>query len=286
MRFRKPFFWIVFLVALSWIPLAQRPVFAAETLLEYGVDLVSNYVFRGDDLFVAKFAENQKPQGGFNTAPALQPSLTFPAPGGFSLGLWGSFALTNRDRDDPNTAVSEANLGSLDELDITLDYSWDNRLGSFSAGYVVYTLTNPRGGANLDEIYFRWGFPFMEALGPTLSHNAAASGIGQYTALVVGGGEILSWGVSIANGLRDIPGSTIGGPVGIVNGIQDITANVGYAFGDFSLSLTVANRPKALLHDFDGLPDGKFTDPKTGKLESIPGNLIWLTFSYGGSVEG
>ena len=280
MRFRKPFFWIVLLVALSWIPLAQRPVFAAETLMEYGVDLVSNYVFRGDDLFVAKFAEDKEPQGGFNTAPAFQPSLTFLAPGGFSLGLWGSFALTNRDRDDPNTAVSEADLGSLDELDITLDYSWENPLGSFSAGYVVYTLTNPRGGANLDEIFFSWGLPFMEALGPTLSHAAAASGIGQYTALAVGGGETLSWGVSVANGSRDIPGA------GIVNGIQDITANVGYAFGDFSLSLHVANRPKALLHDFDGTADGKFTDPKTGKLEAIPGNLIWLTFSYGGSVEG
>ena len=305
MRFRKPFFWIVLLVALSWIPLAQRPVFAAETLMEYGVDLVSNYVFRGDDLFVAKFAEDKEPQGGFNTAPALQPSLTFLAPGGFSLGLWGSFALTNRDRDDPNTVVSEADLGSLDELDITLDYSWENPLGSFSAGYVVYTLTNPRGGANLDEIFFSWGLPFMEALGPTLSHAAAASGTGHYTAFSIGGGNALSWGVSVGLGKREMPSGT-GSPVEtteagspshkheipgsdsttIVTGIQDITANVGYAFGDFSLSLTVANRPKALLHDFDGLPDGKFTDPKTGNLEAIPGNLIWLTFSYGGSVEG
>ena len=122
MRFRKPFFWIAFLVALSWIPLAQHRVFAAETLMEYGVDLVSNYVFRGDDLFVAKFTEDKEAQGGFNIAPALQPSLTLPGPGGFSLGLWASLALTNRDRDDPNTAVSEADLGSLDELDITLDY--------------------------------------------------------------------------------------------------------------------------------------------------------------------
>ena len=86
MRCLKPFFWIVFLVALSWIPLAQRPVFAGETLMEYSVDLVSNYVSRGDDVFVAKFAEDKEPQGITNTAPALQPSLTFPAPGGFFPG--------------------------------------------------------------------------------------------------------------------------------------------------------------------------------------------------------
>ena len=141
------------------------------------------------------------------------------------------------------------------------------------------TLTNPRGGANPDEIYFKWGFPFMKALGPTLSHTAAGSGIGQYTAFAVGVDETLCWGVSIANGSRDIPGA------GIVNVIQDITANVGYAFSEFSGSLNVAKRPKALLHDFNGTADGKFTNPTTGNLEAIPGNLIWLTFSYGGSVE-
>ena len=56
--------------------------------------------------------------------------------------LWGSFAFSER-------SENEADLAALDEIDYTLCYAWENRLGSFDAGYIVYTLANPRSGRAL-----------------------------------------------------------------------------------------------------------------------------------------
>ena len=232
------------------------------TLMEYGADLVTNYVWRGIDIYEGAFAANNEDPSSFQVTPALQPSLTFIGPGRFSLNLWGSFALTDRDEE-------KADLGALDEIDYTLSYAWENKLGSFDTGFIVYTLPNPRAGDNVEEVYFSWGLPFAEAIGPSISHYAATGGASQYTALGFGGGEAVTWSANIG---------------AAKNGVQDVTVSVGASFGDFAVAASVANRPKLELHDFDGTEDGKYTSVKDGQLKDLPSKIFWLTFSYGGSV--
>ena len=64
--------------------------------IDFTADVVSNYVFRGVDVYSNKFVQDGKSYGSFNTAPAFQPSLTFNFAEGWSLNIWGSFALTGR----------------------------------------------------------------------------------------------------------------------------------------------------------------------------------------------
>lgn len=63
------------------------------------LDFASRYIWRGFDVF----SPNK---------PAIQPSFTYDfGKSGFSINIWGSFSLAERDR-----------LKSLDEIDITLTY--------------------------------------------------------------------------------------------------------------------------------------------------------------------
>ncbi len=64
--------------------------------IDFTADVVSNYVFRGDDVHFNKFNQDGKAHSSFNLAPAFQPSLTFKFAEGWSLNIWGSFALTGR----------------------------------------------------------------------------------------------------------------------------------------------------------------------------------------------
>lgn len=104
--------------------MAWLPLFLAAALMPLsgsvsgGVDLVSRYIWRGFDLL----PENR---------PALQPSLTVDLGGsGFSLGLWGSFALAKWDE-----------YRGANEIDLTLAYTfktpeeWEVTAGFTHYGY-------------------------------------------------------------------------------------------------------------------------------------------------------
>ncbi len=104
----KKFFvalWIC-LFAVAWLPGAVAPQ----------VDLVSRYVWRGFDLLPDNHA-------------AIQPSLTIDlGASGFSLNVWSSFALAQRDL-----------FKYSDEIDLTLSYEFAMPEGwELSAGFIHY----------------------------------------------------------------------------------------------------------------------------------------------------
>ena len=262
---------VTLIVLAAWIAPGARTTLGGATLLEYNIDLVSDYVDSGDDVFVSVFSNDGEDQGPFNFSPALQPSITFLGGSGFSFTFAGSFALTDRDE---NPATGFPGLGNLDEIVLAPAMAWENRLGGFEAWYEVTTFPGQGdgdGGANEEEIFFAWAFPFLEALAPTLTVDAVTSGSTDYTTEIsIEGGDSLFWGAALEH---------------VRGGILAVTAHVGLAASEsLSVSFNAAHRPKPELHDVDGLiVDGKFTNTQ-GQQEEIPGTIFWLTLSHGGSV--
>jgi hypothetical protein len=247
------------------LPAAAAP---GDPLLDYGVDVVSNYVWRGVDLFGSTGngglnAQNEVDDGAFTVAPAVQPSLTLYGPGGFSFGLWGSFAATNREEDEK---TGFAGLSTLDELDYIFAWDWSNKLGSFTAGIANYAIV-PDAGA-VTDVYFVWGMPFLESLSPTLTYNSDMVSAAAYTTLGISGGEAISWSAS----------------VGLVQkGIQDVTASIGYEImSGLSVSLNASQRPNPeLVGAYD--EDGKYTN-FDGDEADYPPVIAWLTLSWAGAT--
>jgi hypothetical protein len=232
-----------------------RPARAApgDPLLDYGVDLASNYVFRGIEVFAVQNPDMKS----FKVLPAVQPYATFHGPAGLSFGLWGSYATSNR---------KEATLGelrTLDEMDYTLAWDWSNKLGAFSTGLVAYTLTSSAATAGtFNEVYFKWSPKIMESLSPTIAHYVTVNDTDTlfqaptYTSLSVGGGETLSWSASLG---------------AQTHGLQDLTIGIGYDMGPVKVSLNVAYRPNEAT--VIATPTGTYT--KT---------IAWITLSTSSSV--
>jgi uncharacterized protein (TIGR02001 family) len=84
---------------------------------EFQADVMSRYIWRGMDLL-------------WNNKPALQPSVTYSfGESGFSMNLWGSFALGNR-----------SEYKDLDEIDLTLDYTFSlSDQVEMSVGFIAYS---------------------------------------------------------------------------------------------------------------------------------------------------
>ena len=275
---------------------------AGDPLLDYGADLVSDYVSRGVDLFVSKYDKDKKEHGVFNSAPAIQPYLTLHGPSGFSFGLWTSWALVDRKDEyttDPTTGSSSrtfTGLRALDEIDYTLAWDFKNKLGGFSAGLIAYQNPNSSAQFAYDEMYVRWAMPFLASISPTITHYVvvavppgpardaqapsppAAAGDtvsvatpptitpgSQYTSLAFSGGEAINWKLSIGHS----------------DYLQDITAGIGKAFGSFSVTLNGTYRPTAQAVGYN--PDGSYLN-YNGDKQSYPKSIYWLTFSYTGSV--
>lgn len=242
----------------------------AEDVLEYGIDVSTNYVFRGFDMYEGAADANSKSRAAFSLMPSLQPTVTFSGPAGFSLNLWGAFAATNR-------GALKGNLKALDELDITLSKSWENKIGSVEAGYVVYTLLDVEavtGGAGaLEEVFFSWGMPWAKSISPTLKYYVDTTSSISYLNLGISGGESLTWGAA-AGFVRSA-------------GMQDYTANVGYKLSDsMSLTLNLVNRVNLENVDLDGAADGEYADQgNVGVAAPLPKNLAFLTFTYSGNVK-
>jgi hypothetical protein len=259
-----------------------RPGLAApgDPLLDYNVDLVSDYVSRGVDQFVINYDKDGKAHGAFNSAPALQPSFTLHGPAGFWFNMWGSFAATSRSAAAPSAAdpAGFPGLKVLDEIDYTLAKDWSNKLGSFSAGWIVYTypdsaqllLTN-------SELYIKYAPPILPALGPSITHYIApdvgtSTYGGTYTTVGIGGGDAFKWKFSLGETTK----------------LKDVTGGVSYSMGAFTVALTAAYRPHAEIVSgpLQASPydkDGKYT-LANGDVKTYPKTLAWLTLSYGGSV--
>lgn len=82
----------------------------------YQVDFTSRFIFRGIDILS-------------NNNPAIQPSITYTfGESGFSLNVWGSFALSERGR-----------CKYLDEIDLTLSYVFKTpEKYSLEVGFINY----------------------------------------------------------------------------------------------------------------------------------------------------
>lgn len=98
---------------------AEEPGYGA---VEVGADVVSNYIWRGQDV-MAIYARRQGEQYSPNSGTwAFQPSITWIAPtGGFFVNVWGSFALDGRQDKDTDqriqTGPGEAFVGNSNWFD-------------------------------------------------------------------------------------------------------------------------------------------------------------------------
>jgi hypothetical protein len=228
-----------------------------DPLVDYGADLVSDYVFRGTDVFQSEWQKKQKTPSAFNTAPALQPYVTLHGPAGLSFGLWGSLALADRKADE---ATNFAGLSELDEIDYTLSWGWSNKAGAFSAGLVSYT-NPPHGGTFAsEEMFVTYAPPILASASPVISHYVVPTGYGtvpggaSYTSLGFSGGSTVTWKISF----------------GRTDHFNDVTAGVGYPIGPIAISLNVADRPNQTQADKDA---------------GYKAAIFWLDINYSGSVK-
>lgn len=120
---------------------------AVSTNLDLGY--VSKYVWRGLVL---------------NPDPAVQPSVTFAHPSGWSFNVWASMDTT-----DAGIGIGYGDKsGSFTEIDYTLNYAFSALGKSMNAGVVAYTFPH----TNFDEtseLFYNVGFGGM--LSPSLSLN-------------------------------------------------------------------------------------------------------------------
>ena len=74
-----------------------------EASIELEIAVVSNYVWRGDNIFADKATQDNEAPSASTGAPAFQPSITFyPGAEGLYFNIWASFALTARSDKDAN----------------------------------------------------------------------------------------------------------------------------------------------------------------------------------------
>ncbi|MDH4225451.1 MAG: hypothetical protein OEW12_07375 [Deltaproteobacteria bacterium] len=260
----------VFLLGAALLVLVAGQARAEQTLMNYKLDIASTYVFRGDDVHRSLYTKTKKDEEAFHVAPAAQPSLTFYGPTGISFNLWGSFAIQDRELDKD---TGYAGLSQHDEVDYTMSYGWENKLGGFNTGVVAYTYPVTAAGYS-QELFFGWKLPLIEGVGPTITTYQDVVLATSYTSLAVSGGEDFTWGLS----------------VGLVKrGVHDVTASLGAALGGgFSISLNGSHRPRPDIHsDWSGnaySDKGKYTSAHGNVGAIYPATIGWVTLSYGGSV--
>lgn len=345
------------------------PLFAEEEAaqsdlpgVDVGLDVVSNYVWRGYDVHQSYFDQQGKSYTGTNVAPALQPSITLNTPlDGLSVNLWGSFAVVGRedaDADgrfqmapdganiltasnaidattltvDPNASTlienyitANAGLGSapgyyaeqnglkrVDELDFTIDYSWESSIGSLSAGIVAYYWPNivSGGGTAPTELYVSYSPRGLSDLSLAAYFDITSNN--QYYNASYGQeyeiSENVAWNWGVGAGYGVFPGGK--------QGMMDVTGSVGMSFGGFSIGLNIAHRPDLWMYDdgsskipewlsgdngYDGMvadPAGQYglTNELTNTyvssvigisyqpMQKLPKDLVWINFGYSFSI--
>jgi hypothetical protein len=115
-----------------------------------GVDPVSTYLFRGQDV---------------TEAAAIQPfaSVSF-GNSGLSLGVWSSFAVADRD----HVVALAVPRGSLDEVDVTAAFNRAFGPAAFGVGYIAYLFPAESQDYKTQEVFGTLGIPGVP-LAPTVS---------------------------------------------------------------------------------------------------------------------
>ncbi len=323
------------------------PAAAEDELPDASIDVdlafVSNYIFRGDDLFVNRANQKGESFGSHTGEWAFQPSVTFNTPvEGLSFNIWGSFAMFGRDDVDTDQVVQTAPGGTdilasaagpgqpeaiataaggtpsaiattaltsnketgglpgyyaetnglkrLDELDFTIAYSADTKVGTMGFGFVAYTFpyiangTTKAGGA--EEIFVSYALPFLPELTAAMWTDIDSSV--NYYNLSYGSGIEVADGISIDYGAGVGYGS--GYLAKRVQGIQDVTGSIGVSLYGFSVAYNISYRPNLEFFDTDGgnldsanwinggssAGDGLVADPgrTTGLVNSFINNTI------------
>lgn len=150
----------ILLLVTSFVTLLAQDLPKAS--VEVSADFVSNYVWRGGDIFGASIADQQaRNQDGKIQAWAFQPSITFITPvEGLSFNIWGSFATRHRQDTDSDQLIQQGPGGSSIEFNEALvtAQSGDASALSSSAGTTLFTTnsagTRVTGIAGVDSISF------------------------------------------------------------------------------------------------------------------------------------
>lgn len=159
-------------------------------------------------------------------------------------------------------------LKRLDELDYTIDYSRDTKVGTIGFGFVAYTFAtisnSATKSAGAEEIFVSYALPFLPDLSLS-AHTDIDSSVAYYN-LSYGSGLDITDGISLDYGAGVGYGSGYAGKR--VQGIQDVTGSVGITAYGFNVTYNVAYRPNL-----------EFFDTDTGNLDSA-------NYINGGSSAG
>lgn len=140
---------------------------APETSVDVALDISTNYIWRGLDLYESKFAADKVEKGAFVMVPSFMPSLTVYTPiEGLWLNVWGGFAATDREFGADGTG---AGLAELDEVDYTIGYDFENSVGSWSLAYIIFSY--PALGGSYEELVFSYvaDLPLSPTFGAAVS---------------------------------------------------------------------------------------------------------------------
>jgi hypothetical protein len=211
---------------------------------------------------------------------------------------------------------AEANgLKRVDELDITIDYSWESTIGSLSAGIVSFYWPNvvSGGGVAPTELYVAYSPKGLSDFAVSANYDLTSNG--QYYNASYGHDFEFSENVSLSLGAAAGYGVM---PSSGKQGMMDVTGNIGMTFGGFTVGLNVAHRPDLWMYDSgsskwpewisgDNGYDGNEADPAgayglTNELvngyissasvvtanykpmQKLPKNLVWVNFGYSFSI--
>jgi len=259
-------------------------------LMYYGVEAVSDYVFRGDDMYVRTFTKDGKEHAPAHVSPAVRPQITLFGPS-VTFNVLGTFAYNDRPDDLANEKGAFYGLQREDEIDYTLAYRWRNELGRFTAGIVHYSfLDQGRVGpartappsvpqANPTEMFLGWDMPFWAKANPNFYHYAGQNNGDWYSALSFDGAmtRSLAWYLNF----------------GFVRvGPKDVTGQLRWELGRMDFSLNAAYRPEPKTLSYRGGSgydkDGKYIvdGTESSKLGTYPGTIFWLGIKFGGRIRG
>ena len=238
------------------------------TVLELELALVSNYVFRGFDIHELIYARSDKDPSAFNNAWSIQPSVTYYTPlKGLYFNIWMSYALHDRSlAGEPllqGTGIDGGDIPLLsqnDEIDYTIAYEGESKIGTVGFGFLIYTYVGLDGGSADPEIFFSWSPPgpdwvsafyFTTAASfgraPDLAADDVTGAIGlasqEYTYFQLG----YSYGYSFLNDNIEVYGDLgVGFKVDHSSqdeGVNDITLGIGSTVYGVDFSFNLSYRP-------------------------------------------
>ncbi|MDH4225452.1 MAG: hypothetical protein OEW12_07380 [Deltaproteobacteria bacterium] len=265
--------WGALALAAAFFISPASPALGDQVLMEYSLELATDYVTRGDEMYNSVYEKRQEAEQATNVTPSAMPNITFFGPNGVSFTVGGMFA--TRDREPDRTGKTGfKGMALADQVDYSLAFGWENKTGGFSIGLLDSTLPhNPDPASGIQEFSFAWTLPFLDVLAPTITHVEDIGSPFSYTLFGVGGGETIVWGLEA--GVQ-------------AEGTRDITGTLGFNWKNIlAVTLNASHRPFPQLHnDWSGTPyakDGKYTDP-TGREAIMPPTIYWISITMTGQI--